>query len=118
MRDSKAPNWTIVFCTLSTEQVEPVLNLSVTSGYEYHIFEWLKPNLFGKSMSGGDRHPMCSEHIVVVYKREAGSSKTGYSEHFALRKRVKLLERNNMVSIFVFLLFYVGCLIDTAAWVV
>ena len=102
MRCSEAPNWTMVFATLSNEQVKPVLNLAVLSGLEYALFEWVKPNLYGKSMAGGDRHPMCSEHIVVVYKREAGSSSKGFGEHFALRKRKKLLEDARMVSIFVF----------------
>ena len=111
MSCSEAPNWTIVFCTLSTEQLEPVLHLTAKRGLEYALFEWVKPNLYGKSMSGGDRHPMCSEHIVVVYKREAGSSKTGFGEHFALRKRQKQLEKDKMASIFVFLLFYVAWLI-------
>ena len=118
MRCSEAPNWTIVFCTLSTEQLQlhPVLHLAVKRGLEYALFEWVKPNLYGKSMAGGDRHHMCSEHIVVVYKREANSAKTGFGEHFALRKRKAVLEANRMVSIFVFLLFYVAWLILTHGW--
>ena len=111
MSCSEAPNWTIVFCTLSTEQLHPVLRLAVKRGLEYAPFEWVKPNLYGKSMAGGDRHPMCSEHIVVVYKREVGSSKTGFGEHFALLKRKFVLEKDKMASTFVFLLFYVAWLI-------
>ena len=83
---SEADNWTMVFATLSNEQVLTVSNLAVDNGYEAFPFEWYKPDLMGRSHAGGDRHPYCSEHIVVVYKRKSADAK-GFGEHFALRKR-------------------------------
>jgi hypothetical protein len=89
---SEADNWTMVFATLSNEQVLIVSNLAVDSGYEAFPFEWYKPDLMGRSHAGGDRHPYCSEHIVVVYKRKSADAK-GFGEHFALRKRSQQLQK-------------------------
>ena len=89
---SEAPNWTAVFATLSTEQLLPVMMLANEYGYDCHPFEWLKKALKGQSSAGGDRHPMCTEHILVVYKRAAGSIARAFGEHFALRKRKRTME--------------------------
>ena len=91
---SRADYWTMVFATLNTDQLLPVMSLAHENGYDYALFDWTKPDKKGKSSTGGDRHPMCSERIIVVYKRKAGETNTGFSNFFALRKRVASLQNS------------------------
>ena len=102
---STAPEWTLVFCSLAPDQRYLVWDVATKLGYGLNDFEWYKPDLKSKSMSGGARQPMCTEHIVVVFKFSASATSHGnLDKHYTLLLRRNLLENSGTTLLVRFLL--------------
>ena len=92
--------WTFVFCSLAPEMRHVVWDVALGRGYGVSDYEWYKPDLKCKSISGGARQPYCSEHIVVVFKFNAGApSHRNMETHFSLLLRKDTLSASGTVMV-------------------
>ena len=90
---STASEWTFVFCSVSPDQRHAVWDVARGAGYGVNDSEWMKPDLRAKSISGGARQPMCTEHIVVVSKFAASAP-----NHRNMERHYSLLQRKDQLS--------------------
>jgi hypothetical protein len=84
---STAPNWTIVFATIHPSQLAYVLGIIDAAGYQYDMWQWAKPNLYGAAHAGGARQAVASEIIVSAYKFDPRNRKNSLEKHYALLSR-------------------------------
>ena len=90
---STASEWTFVFCSVAPDQRHTVWDVAQGAGYGVQDWEWMKPDLRAKSMSGGARQPMCTEYIVVVFKFAASAT-----NHRNMEKHYTLLQRRDQLA--------------------